>query len=576
MPSRRFIVLLLAATSLAASSCGETPLGEPEIEQFAQLLQIEDARTFDDAVLTQAMTAAHVEVRRRAVMTIGRLADERGLALLEQARTDATMAREVAFAYGQLRHESAITWLAGRLTTPDVPVDVQQEAARSLGKIRTPNARAALAAFLSEVTTPSAAVGEALLSMGRFTAHGEDLGPIRRWSGGETGVGPVLWQAAWALYRPRDPAAVPDLLRLSSHDDPEIRFWVMRGLAEPSDDITPVIDTPTRSARLREAVGDPDRRVRTEALRALATFDDDDSVAIVVATLDSPDPWLSVSAAEAMARYDSRLDVVVPRLVAAANETESTWLRVAVLAPLVSLAPETAIDLAASLTEAPSFVARSAARQALGRLGEAGRARLESLPVDPDVPNPAPSGAGRGRGGGRARGAGQGRGATPPDTLGRTIDDYRRIARRWIVGTINGEPAPVAVWDTPRGTIEIELHAADAPLALEYLIRAVESGDLVGTEFGRLVPNFVAQQRTVQNAPRLRDEVNLLGLNRGTLSWASSGLDTGRPGYTLGHTPQPHNEGDFTALGHVISGLDVVDRLELGDAILAARMRRPD
>jgi Cyclophilin type peptidyl-prolyl cis-trans isomerase/CLD len=72
----------------------------------------------------------------------------------------------------------------------------------------------------------------------------------------------------------------------------------------------------------------------------------------------------------------------------------------------------------------------------------------------------------------------------------------------------------------------------------------------------------------------LRDEVNRRGLTRGNLSWALAGLDTGRPGYTLGVTPQPHNEGDFTALGRVIRGLDVVDRLELGDAVTAARIMR--
>ena len=72
----------------------------------------------------------------------------------------------------------------------------------------------------------------------------------------------------------------------------------------------------------------------------------------------------------------------------------------------------------------------------------------------------------------------------------------------------------------------------------------------------------------------LRDEVNRHGLTRGNLSWASAGLDTGRPGYTLGSTPQPHNEGNFTSLGRVVSGMDVVDRLELGDRITAARMRR--
>jgi cyclophilin family peptidyl-prolyl cis-trans isomerase len=101
----------------------------------------------------------------------------------------------------------------------------------------------------------------------------------------------------------------------------------------------------------------------------------------------------------------------------------------------------------------------------------------------------------------------------------------------------------------------------------------VESGEIVGTEFG-LVPNFVAQQRAIRSDVVLRDEVSRRGLTRGNLSWASAGLDTGRPGYTLGNTPQPHNEGDFTALGHVIRGMHVVDRLELGDMITGAHMQR--
>ena len=586
MAARLLLVLLLAAAvGPRAQRPQRPPPGPADVEHIARLLMIEDARRFDETLLDEALRSPHPEVRGRAAIAIGRLADERGLALLQRATTDAAITREVAFAYGQLRTNAGVSWLAGRLTAPDVPADVRREAARSLGKIRTPDARAALERFLSASTIASAAVGEALLSIGRFTEDGADLAPIRKWAHAPGGAGSVAWQAAWALYRPRDPAAVPDLLRLSTHADPEVRFWAVRGLAAAPDDVTPVVDATTLSARLRAVVRDPDRRVRTEALRALATYDDDASFAIVLHALDSPDTWLSVSAAEAMGRYQTRRDEVVPRLVAASASDRPTWLRVAALAPLSELAPEAAIEVAASLTEATSVVARQAARQTLGRLGDAGRARLESLPVDPDAPNPAPrvAGAGRGARGGGARGAGRGRGAGAaggrggaPDTLGRTLDDYRRIVQRWIVPQWNGQAPPMTIWDTPRGTIEIQLHALEAPLALEYLVRAVESGDIVGTEFGRLVPNFVAQQRTIDGAPRLRDEVNLIGLNRGTLAWASAGLDTGRPGYTLAHTPQPHNEGDFTALGHVIRGLEVVDRLELGDAITAARLRLPD
>jgi hypothetical protein len=86
------------------------------------------------------------------------------------------------------------------------------------------------------------------------------------------------------------------------------------------------------------------------------------------------------------------------------------------------------------------------------------------------------------------------------------------------------------------------------------------------------VPDFVAQQRPIRDDVTLRDEVTRRGLTRGNLSWASGGLDTGRPGYTLGFTPQPHNEGDFTTLGRVVRGLEAMDHLEFGDKITGARM----
>ena len=94
-------------------------------------------------------------------------------------------------------------------------------------------------------------------------------------------------------------------------------------------------------------------------------------------------------------------------------------------------------------------------------------------------------------------------------------------------------------------------------------------------------PHPEVRRRATQNVGRiadrrgatlLRDKVSRRGLARGNLSWGSAGLDTGRRGYTLGVTPQPHDEGNFTALGHVVRGMDVVERLQLGDTITAARM----
>jgi len=143
---------------------------------------------------------------------------------------------------------------------------------------------------------------------------------------------------------------------------------------------------------------------------------------------------------------------------------------------------------------------------------------------------------------------------------------------KYVLPDYKGAPKPRAIWTTPRGTIEIELYPGDAPIGTDYFVHLVESGDIVDTEVGRNAPGFVIQFAATRNTIRQRDEVNQRGLTRGNLAWASAGLDTGRPGYTLGNQAQPHNEGDFTSLGRVIRGMDVVDRLERTDRITAARM----
>ena len=545
-------------TPLRAGQAGRLqPLAAADVDAIVQLVKLEDTRRFDETVLAQVLKSPHPEVRRRAVVSIGRIVGSspvgpdlqvaalhsRGRALLAGMRgeSDPDILATVAFATGQLKDPDAVNWLDDQLSGPKRPPSVAFEAARALGKIRTPEARAALAKYLG--TAPAtraaeAAVGEALLSIGRFPPPG-DLPPILRWTTSPSVE--VRWRAAWALVRPRDPAAVTELLRMTGDKAPEVRFWAVRGLVATVVDQAK-LDRAVTSARLRAALRDPDRRVRTEALRALAGYDDDESFAVLLAALDSPDTWLSVSAAEAMGRFTSRKDLVVPKLVAAVAPAKPLALRLTALTPLAALAPDAAKAPASALAADASVVAKGVATQTL--------ARLEG-PPPPRQGGPRPP-------------------RTPP--AAQTDDEYRRIVERWVVPDYNGAPKPRVVLETPRGAIEIELYAGDAPLGLDYLVKMVESGEIVGTEFSRVVPNFVDQQRAIRGEGTLRDEVNRRGLTRGNLSWASAGLDTGRPGYTLNHTPQPHNEGDFTSLGRVVRGMDAVDRIELGDKITGARM----
>ena len=568
MRLRRSVSLLLALTALpGALILAQRPAGPPlstaEIADITRLVMLEDTRELDEAAIRQALRSMHPEVRRRAAIAIGRIAKPAGGALLTAARqdSDAAVVAAVAFATGQLKDPAAVGWLGELLTSPNTTPDVAREAARSLGKIVVPESRAVLARYLSSAPDTQAArppVGEALLSIGRFTTR-DDLAPIIRWT--KTSDAELRWRATWALFRPRDPAATPELLRLTADSSADVRFWAMRGLGPipagrgregAAPVTTPTVDPSLLTARLREGVRDADRRVRTEALRALSQYDDEDSFKVIINALDSDDTWLSVSAAEAMSRFQTRAAVVVPRLVAATQPSNPLALRITALTPLSTLAPEAALEPATALASESNATARAAARQALNRLGDAGRARLDALAKE----NPQAA-------------------APParPSAPARTAADYQRIVERWIIPDYNGAARPRAILDTPRGQIEVELNPGDAPLGVEYFVAVVTSGDIVGTEFGRVVPNFVAQQRAIRADMRLRDEVSRLGLLRGTLSWASAGLDTGNPGYTLGSTPQPHNEGNFTALGRVVAGMDVVDRLELGDKITGARIK---
>ena len=559
-----FILLTASSAEPRAQSTKRRPLAPEDVDAITQLVKLEDTRQLDETILTKLLESKHPEVRRRAVVTIGRIVNPRSGALLISMRNDpdTEVVASVAFAAGQLKDAGAVSWLGDLLKSPKTPPVVAREAACALGKIRSEEARTALATFLAEAPAGAAAapvVGEALLSLGRFTPSG-DIAPIVRWA--TAADVEVRWRAAWALFRPRDPAAIPHLLKLSKDASGEVRFWAVRGLAPAIADQSGTSRAVT-SARLREAVKDPDRRVRTEALRALTAYDDDESFALVVAALDSPDTWLSVSAAEALGRFKARKDVVVPKLVAATAPARPLSLRITALAPLAALAPDAAVDPAAALMRESSLVARTAAAQVL-RASEAGRARLDALAADPATQSMVPAAGG---------GGGRGRSGAPSRPV-KSDDEYRRIVERWIVPDYNGGAKPRVILATPRGAIEIELYPGDAPMGVEYLQGVVTSGAIVGTEFGRVVPNFVAQQRAIGADAPLRDEVNRHGLTRGNLSWASSGLDTGRPGYTLGITSQPHNEGDFTALGRVIRDMNVVDRLELGDRITGARMVR--
>jgi peptidyl-prolyl cis-trans isomerase B (cyclophilin B) len=146
-----------------------------------------------------------------------------------------------------------------------------------------------------------------------------------------------------------------------------------------------------------------------------------------------------------------------------------------------------------------------------------------------------------------------------------TTADYARLRR------LQGQRVLVTVY-TSKGPVKAELFAHEAPMTVDSFIELARRDYFNGSLFHRVVPNFVVQGGSDprnEGGPgyQLRCEINLRLHQRGSLSMAHAGKDTGSSQFTFQHSPQPHLDGGYTVFGQVLTGMDVVDRLTREDVI---------
>ncbi|WP_188815368.1 peptidylprolyl isomerase [Hymenobacter cavernae] len=126
---------------------------------------------------------------------------------------------------------------------------------------------------------------------------------------------------------------------------------------------------------------------------------------------------------------------------------------------------------------------------------------------------------------------------------------------------------------TSKGLIVFHLLVNDAPGSVASFVALTREGFYKGKTIHRVVPNFVAQG----GCPRgdgwgstdynLRSEFADLRYGEGAVGLASAGKDTESCQWFITHSPTPHLDGRYTIFAQVISGTDVVSRLEIGDRI---------
>jgi cyclophilin family peptidyl-prolyl cis-trans isomerase len=139
--------------------------------------------------------------------------------------------------------------------------------------------------------------------------------------------------------------------------------------------------------------------------------------------------------------------------------------------------------------------------------------------------------------------------------------------------------SPRAFIDTDKGTVELELTVLDAPLTVSNFITLARKGFFNGIQIHRVVPDFVVQDGDPRGDGEggpgytIRDEINQHPYLRGTVGMALDWQDTGGSQFFITHSPQPHLDGRYTVFGHVVNGMDVVDRLVPGDTLRRVRVR---
>src|SRR5690606_30471595 len=137
----------------------------------------------------------------------------------------------------------------------------------------------------------------------------------------------------------------------------------------------------------------------------------------------------------------------------------------------------------------------------------------------------------------------------------------------------------IAVFDTDRGPIRVELFADKAPLTVASFVNLARRGFYDGLSFHRVIPDFMIQggcpKGTGTGGPgyKFEDETsNGVKHERGVLSMANAGPNTNGSQFFITHIKTDWLDGKHTVFGKVTEGLDVVDAVKQGDAIKSVKI----
>ncbi len=124
---------------------------------------------------------------------------------------------------------------------------------------------------------------------------------------------------------------------------------------------------------------------------------------------------------------------------------------------------------------------------------------------------------------------------------------------------------------TPRGEFVIRLDGKIAPNTCAVFLDLIGKGYFADLTFHRIVSDFVVQGGDPRGdgwggpGYTIRSEWSRTRYKRAAVGIAHDGKDTGGSQFFITLSEQPHLNGRYTIFGEVTKGMEVVDRIELGD-----------
>jgi cyclophilin family peptidyl-prolyl cis-trans isomerase len=131
-----------------------------------------------------------------------------------------------------------------------------------------------------------------------------------------------------------------------------------------------------------------------------------------------------------------------------------------------------------------------------------------------------------------------------------------------------------AVIETDKGTMVLELYPDVAPKTVANFVKLIGAGFYNGLTFHRVEPGFVIQggdpngNGTGGPGYTIEAEFNAKPHVRGTLAMArSSDPDSAGSQFYIALDRAPHLDNNYTVFGQLVEGMDVIDKIEVGDVM---------